>query len=143
MSFASDIEKFARRTNLSMDIIVRKVGIDIARSLILRSPVDTGRFRGNWVLGVGSVNTAVNPDITDQEGGKFTGFQSNKTNDTLNKIAEGINAVRAGGVFYISNSLPYAIPLEYGHSMQAPGGMVRLTVREFKSYIENAVRNMK
>lgn len=131
-SFADSIEAFHRKTKLSMDIIVRKVGLDLTRAVVARSPVDTGRFRGNWMLGVGSVNTTMLPDITDQDGG-----------DTIEKIASGLDRVHAGGVFYITNSLPYAIPLEYGHSDQAPNGMVRLTVREYRTYIENAVRQLK
>ena len=33
---------------------------------------------------------------------------------------------------YISNALPYALPLEYGHSQQAPNGMIRVTVEDWK-----------
>lgn len=132
MAFSDDIRKFAEKTNLSMDIIVRKVTIDLARGVIGRSPVDTGRFKGNWMLGVGSVNTLTLPDITDKDGG-----------DTLEKIGQALDSVRAGQTLYLTNSLPYAIPLEYGHSGQAPNGMVRLTVREYITYIENAVRQLQ
>jgi hypothetical protein len=130
MAFAEQIQRFAQRSIGQMDAIVRKVGIDVARSLIMKSPVDTGRFRGNWMLGVGSLNPETHMDITDPSG-----------NGSINRITEGIlQGVRSGTVFYLSNSLPYAIPLEYGHSKQAPQGMVRLTVLEFRSFLDGAVQ---
>ena len=42
-----------------------------------------------------------------------------------------------------SGSLPYAIPLEYGHSQQASGGMVRLTVVEFAQFMRKAASEVK
>ena len=39
------------------------------------------------------------------------------------------------------NSLPYIRPLEYeGHSKQAPAGMVRVSVTEFQTFVDNAVK---
>ena len=69
-SFADSIAAFRRKTNLSMDVINRKVCLDLTRAIVRRSPVDTGRFRGNWMLGVGSINTETLPQITDQDGGE-------------------------------------------------------------------------
>jgi hypothetical protein len=39
------------------------------------------------------------------------------------------------------NNLPYAVPLEYGHSKQAPGGMVRITLARFQQIVDEAIRN--
>ncbi|WP_256203847.1 MULTISPECIES: hypothetical protein [unclassified Pseudomonas] len=39
------------------------------------------------------------------------------------------------------NNLPYAIPLEYGHSTQAPAGMVRVTLANFQHIVDEAIRN--
>ena len=47
----------------------------------------------------------------------------------------------AGQVAFIVNNLPYAIPLEYGHSTQAPNGMVRITVERFQQIVDAAARN--
>lgn len=127
MSFADEIARFAAKTRLSMDTIVRKVVLDVGTSLIDKSPVDTGRFRGNWFLGINAVN-----ETTTEE-----------TESSQSRINVGVEALKAGGVVYITNSLPYAIPLEYGHSDQAPNGMVRLTVVEYQQYITNAVRSLR
>jgi hypothetical protein len=133
MSFSDDIKKFQRKTNLSMDVIVRKVTIDITNSLVRMSPVDTGRFRGNWMIGVGS------PDVSTIEAVDKDG------STTVARITNAAGSLQAGGVVYITNSLPYARRLEYGWSQQAPSppGIVRLTVQRYTEYLENAVRSLK
>jgi len=133
MSFADDIRKFQQKTNLSMDLIVRKVTIDITTALVRMSPVDTGRFRGNWMIGVGSPNVST-IDAVDKDG-----------STTVARITTAAGSLEAGGVVYITNSLPYARRLEYGWSKQAPSppGIVRLTVQRYSEYIANAVRDIK
>jgi hypothetical protein len=37
---------------------------------------------------------------------------------------------------HITNNLPYAEPVEYGQSKQAPAGMVRVTAMEFKGIVD-------
>lgn len=131
--FKDDVKKFADKTKLSMDVVVRKTTIDITNSLIRLSPVRTGRFRGNWMIGVGSVDVstieAVDPD-------------GSTTRARITSVAESL---RAGGIVYITNSLPYARRLEYGWSKQAPSppGIVRLTVQNYSKFIEDAVRSIK
>jgi hypothetical protein len=57
------------------------------------------------------------------------------------RIVDGAIEFKAGDTAYITNSLPYAIPLEFGHSQQAPGGMVRITVARFQQIVLEAIRN--
>ena len=132
MSFSDDIRKFQQKTNLSMDVIVRKVTIDMTVALTRMSPVDTGRFRGNWMLGVGSPDTST-IDAVDKDG-----------STTIARITAAFADAQAGGVLYVTNSLPYARRLEYGWSQQAPSppGIVRLTVQRYTDYIAAAVRSL-
>ena len=46
-------------------------------------------------------------------------------------------------MFYLTNKLPYAQALEYGHSQQAPSGMVRVSARMALQELENAVRSVQ
>jgi hypothetical protein len=41
----------------------------------------------------------------------------------------------AHSVWWIYNNLPYAIALEYGHSRQAPNGMVRIALAEIEAEV--------
>ncbi|PBQ00329.1 hypothetical protein CCL17_16975 [Pseudomonas congelans] len=88
-----------------------------------------GRFRGNWMFGIGAPNNTTTEELDP------SGSKSNA------RIANGVLEFHAGDVAYITNSLPYAIPLEFGHSTQAPGGMVRITVARFQQIVEAAIRN--
>lgn len=126
MSFAGDIKKFAEKTKLRLDQVHRKVVFDLANSVVKMSPVDTGRFRNNWQIAEGAANTTT----------------TKTTGDPTHRLQGYAKTVSLGGVVYITNSLPYAIPLEYGWSQQAPNGMVRVTVRDYEQYIANAVRSL-
>ena len=42
--FSADIQKFVDKAKGNIDIIVRKVSLDLFRKVIIKSPVDTGRF---------------------------------------------------------------------------------------------------
>jgi hypothetical protein len=130
MGFADKISQFAEKTNVRASVIFRKIGLSVAASLIQKSPVDTGRFRGNWMLGIGQPDSQT-IEITDVDG-----------NQSQARIANGIQNVFLGDAIYITNALPYAIPLEYGWSKQAPNGMVRLTVAEWSSHVGNAIRGV-
>lgn len=87
-----------------------------------------GRFRGNWMFGIGAPNNTTTEELDP------SGSKSNA------RIANGVLEFHAGDVAYITNSLPYAIPLEFGHSTQAPNGMVRVTLTKFQKTVEDAIR---
>lgn len=40
-----------------------------------------------------------------------------------------------GTTYRFTNNLEYIVPLEYGHSPQAPGGMLRINVRNWNSIV--------
>lgn len=95
----------------------------------MKSPVKTGRFRGNWQVGVG-VMPSGELDTVDASGSST--------------IALGVSHVpqqAAGAVYFIANNLPYAQALEDGHSTQAPpGAIVAGTVAEYEAIIREAVQ---
>lgn len=131
MSFSLDLQRFAAKAKANVDQVVQQVTISVSDSLITKSPVDTGRFRANWQVGQGAIDAATT-DGKDKEGEL-----------TKDRLAAEIQAIPAGGVTYISNSLPYAQALEYGHSQaQAPNGMVRVTAAEFQKYVDDAVARL-
>lgn len=90
-----------------------------------------GRFRGNWQFTIGSPASGVIEAI-DPNGA-----------ETLGKIIAGAGSLEAGDVAYIVNNLPYAVPLEHGHSTQAPAGMVRITTERFQSIVGEIIARRK
>lgn len=45
-----------------------------------------------------------------------------------------------GRSYRYSSNLEYIVPLEYGHSQQAPSGMLRINVRNWRSIVENQIK---
>ncbi len=135
-SFDDDVNKFQRKTVDKMNQAIRKVSLEILGSVVLKSPVDTGRFRSNWQVSIGSVSSgtvsyAVTETIGERAGNKGPVYES-----TIAKSRGIANTAKAGDVIYIANNLPYAVRLEEGYSGQAPAGMVTLTVQEFASTLK-------
>lgn len=128
-SFALQLAEFAEQAKDAVDASLREIIIEIGNSLIRMSPVDTGRFRGNWQMTI-DAPTASTLSTLDPTGAEATA-----------RIAGESILFRAGTTAFIVNNLPYAIPLEYGHSDQAPGGMVRITQARFQQIVLEAIRN--
>lgn len=129
-NFSLDISRFVEKARVRIDLVVQKVTLDVFSAVILMSPVKTGRFRGNWIADTGNYRTNILNNF-DKSG-----------NETINKVAAIVSRGKSGGVVYLVNNLPYAQRLEYGYSMQAPSGMVRTTIANYQSYINNAVSSI-
>jgi hypothetical protein len=124
--FELQIQRFVDKAKGNVDIVVRKVALDLFKRVVIKSPVDTGRFKSNWQVAIGSI-PAGTLATTDKSGG-----------ETLAKIQAATLAFRAGQVIYLVNNLAYARRLEYGWSKQAPSGMVRLAVQSYGAVVRQA-----
>ena len=128
-TFSLDLSKFIAKAKLDTGTVIRKVGADALRSVVEKSPVDTGRFRANWVVTYGPTTQTV------------LGLDKSGIN-AINSGLRVIQLLNPGDDLWISNNLPYARRLEYGYSGQAPAGMVRITVRQFQQYVDAAARSL-
>lgn len=128
-TFSLDLSRLIAKAQGQTELVVRKVMLDTFTRVVRRSPVDTGRFRANWVVGINSANTATS-DATDKSG-----------SSAISRITSEVQTakVRDDVSVYCTNSLSYAHVLEYGRgngkpgSLQAPNGMVRVTLTEIAS----------
>ena len=127
--FAESLAAFAEQAKEAIDDVFREVVIEIGTSVIRLSPVDTGRFKGNWQFTVGAPSSQ-SLDTFDKSG-----------HETIAALVAEVSKLEAGQVAYIVNNLVYGVPLEYGHSDQAPAGMVQITLARFQQIVEEAIRN--
>ena len=125
--FARQIESFSSKTEVKASKILRRVSLDVLRRLIVRSPVDTGRFRGNWTTGINDLPSGEEREV-DKTGSV-----------TISDGESDITSAKFGDRVFIVNNLPYALRLENGWSQQAPGGMVAITVAEWPGIVRDAV----
>lgn len=123
MSFSGDIEKFSKKAQLRAEQVVRGLGLALATDVILATPVDTGRLRGSWQIGIGA------PDLTVTEGDD-TGLAA------IQRARARLAVAFLGKQVHISNNVHYAQVIEAGRigntgSFQAPQGMMRITVQKY------------
>jgi len=128
MSFNDDIARLARKLAITEAKAVASFCLNISRRVDNMSPVDTGLFRANWQA------------TLDQP---YTG--ATKPANRAGSIDHVIPFAKTanGHVFYLTNKIPYAHSLEYGHSQQAPNGMVRVSAKMALAELERAVRSVQ
>lgn len=132
MGFATDLKALCDAAKEHAGTVVRKVALDLGSQMIDRSPVDTGRFKSNWMTEIG-VNTGATTTAADKSGSASKAM-----------LASAIAGWEPGKAIWITNNLPYAYRLEYkGWSKQAPGGMVRLAVQDTQRAVAKAAKEVR
>jgi len=130
MSFKTDLERYAKKLNMSLDEAATSICSQVVKSVVQKTPVDKGGAKGNWVA---TLNKPFNSIVrTTDVSGSIT-------------IRKGLIVAKraSGNIFYLTNNLQYIRKLEYGgysngpkivggFSTQAPRGMVRITMQELK-----------
>jgi len=130
MTFARDLRRFANLTSQKMETVVKASLVRIGTSVVVKSPVDTGRFRSNWLAAYGTADTTVSMSV-DPSG-----------QSSINRLKLSVQGLTFREYFYFTNSLPYAKGLEYGDSMQAPSGMVRVSVAAWENILADEIRKV-
>jgi hypothetical protein len=131
MSFALDVSKFVEKAKKSPETVMRQVSIKLFSAIIKASPVDTGRFRMNWMASGGNPASGVT-DATDKSG-----------NIAIGNATSFVLKATDWHEFTLTNNLPYAQRLEYGWSQQAPAGVVRTNVSRFQQLINEEANKVK
>ncbi len=113
------------------DQAFRALVLEASKRIVLRTPVDTGRARGNWHLARGSPDLSTT-ESTDGAGGR-----------TISTIMAKLQGMKGGDAVFLTNALAYIISLEHGHSKQAPAGMVKVTIAELQSLAREVATRLR
>ena len=123
MSFSLDLSRAIKKAKGKQELVVKKVMLEAFSKVVMKSPVLSGRFKGNWQASIGTYSKTPIETI-DRDGSA-----------TISKIKSSIASMSLNGqTIYLCNALPYAVRLERGWSKQAPMGMVRLTLAEITAH---------
>lgn len=141
----SDIARFSVKARGMMQAVTKEALMEVGRRVVDRSPVGDphtwhppkwpkdyvpGLFKNNWQVGIdnipfGQFNT---PDATGS--------------GSLERLSH-LGRWQVGHIYYFVNNVKYALYLEKGWSyLQAPFGMVGLTVMEFQQIVDQAERKV-
>ena len=135
-SFGSQIDKFVKKTGINGALVTRKIALDAFKKVLEKSPVDQGRFRGNWRLSINQVNLATNNKGTDDPFGTAPQMQTGMA-------ASAVAIAKWEDTIIISNNLPYAKRLERGSSKQAPGGILAPTIAEMSAGLDTILAELE
>lgn len=124
---ANNFAKFKQEVSLAGGLLpltqvgrfVKRVSFQVLKGVIFRTPVDTGRARGGWLVTVGSPTKDESDQGTDRTG-----------NTTLAKGTAVIASAKEFKKIFIDNNVNYIEFLEDGSSAQAPAGIVGPTLDE-------------
>lgn len=99
---------------LEIDREARALTLNLLKLLVLATPVDTGRARGNWQVSSRTPrNTTLN--VTDRSGGI-----------SISRALSGLE--RLSRRYWITNNLDYIEDLNRGTSQQAPVRFVETAI---------------
>lgn len=104
---------------------VRTLALAIDQGLVLSTPVDTGRARGNWLPSLNAPILKADENTNDING-----------SGAIAKMSSLLPSVKFGDTIYITNNLAYIGRLNDGHSAQAPAGFVEKAVQIAESMVK-------
>ena len=119
-AFQNKVQKFAATLPAEkLTIFHRRLALEALGRLVAKTPVDTGRARGGWIVSTGEPSLwmpgeeeVVPPEVVQAKGEKALG------------------SLLPFDIVFVSNNVEYIEALERGHSKQAPHGMLAETVAE-------------
>jgi hypothetical protein len=113
--------------------LLRRCALGVLRNLVMATPVGNktiwlepdkapvgyhgGRARANWYVGIDAPNNTVST------------WMDTSGNSALSREQPKIDTATHKNSIYICNNLPYIIPLNQGHSKQAPVGFIETAVQ--------------
>ncbi len=132
VEFSHTLELLAGAYEDAFEKVVRKTVFDLYGSIIRRSPVDTGTYRASHMI----ANHVPSGDEGVHKIAKGGG--SGSTALAFAKVA-GWSWRVGDGTIFIFNNLPYAEPLENGHSGQAPEGVYNCAMLEIDAIMKKQI----
>lgn len=140
--FSRSLSREIRALRADISDTLKETIITFAGKLVERSPVgdpslwqnprppagyQPGHFVKNWQI------------TNNKNAVEIQGYDPRRK-DSIQAMTNFVNSSTVGGIYWVSNMVPYAQRLEDGHSTQAPRGMVALTVLEFNGILQRAAQ---
>jgi hypothetical protein len=125
--FAARMKALGAKAEAGVNRKIKKTALAILTELAVQTPVDTGRARSNWMVGLGGPPDDGNfPPYAAGEKGSTARANATMTIET-GKAA--MSDRQLGQAVYITNEVPYIEQLNNGSSAQAPAGFVQQAVQ--------------
>ena len=140
MSWSKDLKNIIIKNEKLTEKQLRAGMFDAANTVILGSPVGApelwqqpapdyyraGSYRSAHRISINRITTGNN------------GIESQGS--TMMRLDGELARFKIGETLFMTNPLPYAVPLEYGHSSQAPNGIYRPAVRRLIKFLNTELK---
>jgi len=132
--FGKNLGKYAMMKGQKVERTIRAFTLEILKGVVMDTPVDTGRLKGNWQVSSGTpIFTEI--DRTDQTKKGSMGAEAAK------EMANNINPL---GVTYMTNNLPYAKVInDEGGKGGVNAGFVEKNMARVERNMREAVAHVK
>lgn len=127
--FGADLLAGGHRKLEEVNQIKRLAGIALFDTVVLATPVDEGRLRGNWQC-----------SLMTPKGGEL---DLRPPAEVSQEIKDTINPSDLLDSLWLSNNLSYAEAIENGHSAQAPSGMAKSSAANWENIVRAAARSVR
>ncbi len=134
---ADNFDNFIRRINIratnvprEVNRVVRLAALAINQTVVMATPVDTGRARSNWLVSLGRPREDVIEPYSPLRQGQDAGKLGEGAN-ARGALAQGQEQIAARvpeQVIFISNNVGYIGALNRGTSVQAPAMFVEAAI---------------
>lgn len=126
LSFTAAVSDWVRETEQRMTAVFRQASQEVIQDMVNRTPVDTGFARASVVVST-SAMPSIDPNKKGADGASYT--------PDVTEISLAIAGAEIGQTIFAGYTAAYAPALEYGHSKQAPNGMVRLAAQRWPAVV--------
>lgn len=127
MRIKSIARDFSPEVERRCGLVKKAAGFHVLGGLQRKTPVDTGRARASWNIAVHAA------DLSVARAGENVPIPAPPV----------LGEIPAGAPVIVSNNLPYIVPLNEGHSAQAPAQFVQLQVQETRAWLDPTVAEIK
>lgn len=121
------MKALGKRIADNSDALVRKVALAVDGTVVLATPVDTGRARSNWQVAIDQTPEGTVGPYVPGKSASTAGANASAALDAGRAVISGYDGDR-NHELHITNNLAYIGRLNTGWSAQAPAGFVEKAV---------------
>ena len=127
--FTTQLDGLINRTRAILEEAAKESALQIGRTVVQRTPVQTGFLAGSWFVSINNTSASL-------QGSEDTTGSNSKA-----RISSGLEAYELGDTIYILNTTSYGAFVEFGTVKMAPRSFVRSTVGDAPQIVSAAVRS--
>lgn len=133
-NFTASVDEWVKATEQRMTAVFRESTQWVISLMINGTPVDTGFARASY-----RVSTSEMPSIS----ASAKGVDGQAYSLDLGNITLAIAGAEIGQTIFCGMTAAYGLPLEYGHSKQAPAGFVRIAAQQWQVIVDQVTGEAK